>query len=79
MQAGDTYWTALISDSCPVNVCTALPVRISQTFAVASQDPDTNRLALGASEMLSHQLHHLPVCIFRHDYIHVTHLMTSPV
>ncbi len=41
-----------MSDSCPVKVCTAFPVRISQTFAVASQAPDTKRLALGASDKL---------------------------
>lgn len=37
-----TYETALISDSCPVKVWTALPVRMSHTFAVASHAPDTN-------------------------------------
>jgi hypothetical protein len=35
-----------------VKVWTALPVRISQTLAVASQAPDTKRLAFGASEIL---------------------------
>jgi len=47
-----THWTALISDSWPVKVWTALPVRTSHTLAVASQAPDTKRLALGASEIL---------------------------
>ena len=38
-----TDWTALMSDSCPVNVCTAFPDRTSQTLAVASHAPETNR------------------------------------
>ena len=37
----NTYETALMSDSCPVNVCVARPVRMSQSFAVASQAPET--------------------------------------
>ena len=53
---GMTYWTALMSDSWPVKVWTALPVRISQTLAVASQAPETKRLALGAREILPNQL-----------------------
>src|SRR5277367_6322636 len=35
---------ALISDSCPAKVCTALPARMSQSFANASQAPETKVL-----------------------------------
>jgi hypothetical protein len=42
-----TYWTALMSDSCPTNVWTAFPVRISHTLAVASQAPETNTFWFG--------------------------------
>lgn len=48
-----------MSESWPVKVCTALPVRMSHTLAVASHDPETNRLALGASEILGQSASHL--------------------
>lgn len=45
-------WTALISDSCPTNVWTHLPFLISQTFAVASQAPETKMFLSGAMDKL---------------------------
>ena len=41
-----------MSDSWPTNVWTHLPVLISQTFAVASQAPDTKICFSGATERL---------------------------
>lgn len=50
---GRTYCTALISDSWPVNVCVARPLRISQSLAVASQAPETNTFWLGPRDKLT--------------------------
>lgn len=55
-----THWTAFISDSWPVNVCTALPVLMSHTLAVASHAPDTKTLAFGARDMLYLNQHESP-------------------
>lgn len=43
---------ALMSDSCPVNVCRHIPSLMSQSFAEASQAPETNSLVSGARERL---------------------------
>jgi hypothetical protein len=81
VRAAPTHCTALISDSWPVNVCTALPVLMSHTFAVASQAPDTNRLAFGASDMLRDQRPGQinPAQPTPRATLVETHLMTSPV
>lgn len=47
-----TYETALMSLSCPVNVCTALPVRMSHTLAVVSHAPETKTFWFGPRERL---------------------------
>jgi hypothetical protein len=44
--------TALISDSCPVKVCVALPLLVSQSLAVASQAPETNTFGFGPKDKL---------------------------
>jgi hypothetical protein len=49
-----THFTALMSDSWPVNVWVARPLRISQSLAVASQAPETKTFWLGPSERLDH-------------------------
>lgn len=46
------HLTALISDSCPTKVWLALPVRISQSLAVASHAPETKVCRLGDKERL---------------------------
>lgn len=43
---------ALMSDSCPVKVCRHIPSLMSQSFAEASQAPETNSLVSGARERL---------------------------
>jgi len=53
-----THCTALMSDSWPVNVCVARPLRISQSFAVASQAPETKTFWLGPSERLERTRKH---------------------
>jgi len=56
-KARNTYETALISDSWPVKVCVARPVRISQSFAAASQAPEMKTLLLpGARDKLKWKL-----------------------
>jgi len=53
----NTYETALMSDSWPVKVCVARPVRISQSFAAASQAPEMKTLVLpGARDKLKWKL-----------------------
>lgn len=42
-----------MSDSWPVKVWVALPLRISQSLAVASQAPDTNKFGFGPNERLN--------------------------
>jgi len=51
-QGAQTYWTALMSDSCPTKVCVAFPLRISQSLAVASQAPETNTFWFGPRDKL---------------------------
>ena len=51
-KTSSSYWTALISDSCPWNVWTHLPLLISQYFAVVSQAPETKVFLSGAMETL---------------------------
>lgn len=84
-QQNFTYCTALMSDSWPVNVCVARPLRISQSFAVASQAPETKTFWLGPSDRLNrtHQQgwkewnldiwyipHHITSVVTEFDYAH---------
>ena len=48
----DTHCTALISDSWPLKVWVARPLRISQSLAEASHAPETNTFWLGPRERL---------------------------
>lgn len=53
----NAYETALMSDSWPVKVCVARPVRISHSLAVASHAPEMKTLLLlGASDKLKGQI-----------------------
>lgn len=45
-------WTALISESWPINVCTHFLLLISHTFAVESQAPVTNIFGDGPNDKL---------------------------
>lgn len=75
-KARNTYETALMSDSWPVKVCVARPVRISQSFAAASQAPEMKTLLLpGARDKLKWKL--ISVILVLNG--NKNYLITSPV